>query len=134
MGFPGALGLNLADVKGDWKAILKRIEGAVAAKGASGRLGTTPYSAGFVFTAAMGELGKRVLEGKAKLNNPKDIFSALGKYTPGAKWNGIYYTDMSTGVQNKKQLLVYMDTYVFGKGYMNTTGLKVPAKYSVIKK
>jgi hypothetical protein len=41
---------------------------------------------------------------------------------------------MSTGVQNKKQLLVYMDTYVFGKGYMNTTGLKVPAKYSVIKK
>ncbi len=134
MGFPGALGLNLADVKGDWAAIMKRIDGAIAAKGAAGRLGTTPYSAGFVFTAAMGELGKRVVEGKAKLSNPKDIFDALGKYTPGAKWSGTYYTDMSTGVQNKKELLVYMDTYVFGKGYMNTPSLKVPVKYATIQK
>jgi hypothetical protein len=134
MGFPGALGMNLSDVKGNWAAIMKRIETTIVAKGASGRLGTTPYSAGFVFTAAMGELGKRVVEGKAKLSNPKDIFDALGKYTPGAKWNGTWYTDMNTGVLNKKELLVYMDTYVFGRGYMHTPGLKVPAKYSLVKK
>ena len=134
MGFPGALGLNLADVKGDWQAIMKKIGDAIAAKGASGRLGTTSYSAGFVFTAGMGELGKRVVEGKAKLTNTKDIYDALGKYTPGAKWSGSYYTDMSTGVTNKRELLVFMDTYVFGKGYMGTTGLKVPKKYATIQK
>jgi len=134
MGFPGALGLNLSDVKGDWPAIMQKIGAAVASKGANGRLGTTPYSAGFVFTAGMGELGKRVVEGKAKLSNTKDIYDALGKYTPGAKWSGNYYTDMSTGVTNKRELLVFMDTYVFGKGYMGTPNLKVPKKYATIQK
>jgi hypothetical protein len=134
MGFPGALGLDLTAEKGNFPAIMKKIEGAMAAKGASGRLGTWAYSTGFTLTAGMGELGKRVVEGKAKLTNTKDIYDALGKYTPGAKWNGAYYTDMSTGVRAKNELLVYMDTFVFGRGYMGTTAQKVPDKYFHIKK
>jgi hypothetical protein len=134
MGFPGALGLDLTAEKGNFPAIMKKIEAAVVAKGAGGRLGTWAYSTGFTLTAGLGELGKRVVEGKAKLSSTKDIYEALGKYTPGAKWNGAYYTDMSTGVRSKNELLVYMDTYVFGRGYMGTTAQKIPEKYFSIKK
>jgi hypothetical protein len=70
---------------------------------------------------------------KAKLNNAKDIFEALGKHSAGASWNGAYYTDANTGVKARNELLVYMDTYVFGKGYMGTTKLKIPGKYITLK-
>ena len=62
------------------------------------------------------------------------IFEALGKSSPGASWNGSYFTDMSTGVLVKNYLLLYMDTIIFGKGYMGTTTLKVPEKYFTVKK
>jgi len=134
MGFPGALGLDLSAEKGNFPAIMKKIDAALVKKGDAGRLGTWAYSTGFTLVAGLGELGKRVVEGKAKVTNTKDIYDALGKYTPGAKWNGAMYTDMSTGVRAKNELLVYMDTYVFGKGYMNTTAQKVPDKYFTVKK
>jgi hypothetical protein len=134
MGFPGALGMDLSAEKGNFPAIMKKIESTLVAKGAGGRLGTWAFSTGFTITAGLGELGKRVVEGKAKLTKTSDIYAALGKYTPGAKWNGAYYTDMSTGVRAKNQLLVYMDTFVFGKGYMNATSQKVPSKYFTVKK
>ena len=134
LGFPGALGMDLSAEKGNFPAIMKKIEQAVAAKGASGRVGSWSYSTGFSFTAGLGEFGKRVVEGKAKLTNPKDVYAALGKYTPGASWNGSFYTDLSTGVRAKNEMLMYMDTYVFGKGYSGTTKLTIPEKYSTIKK
>jgi len=134
MGFPGALGIDLSAEKGNFPAIMKKIDQTLVAKNASGRLGTWAWSTGYTMVAGLGELGKRVVEGKAKVTSNKDIFDALGKYTPGARWNGAAYTDMSTGVRAKNELLVYMDTYVFGKGYMGTTAQKVPEKYFTIKK
>ena len=133
MGYPGALGLSLTAEKGNFPAIVKKINDALVAKGAGGRLGTWSYSCGFSFVEGLAELGKRVVEGKAKVTNSKDIFAALGKYTPGAKWNGTFYTDLSTGAKSKNMMLVYMDTYVFGKGYLRTTDLKIPGKYYTIK-
>jgi hypothetical protein len=61
------------------------------------------------------------------------VFKALAVYTPGAKWNGAYYVDMGTGVRAKNQALIYMDTYVFGKGFLPTTKQKVPEKYLKIQ-
>ncbi|MGA2083027.1 MAG: DUF3798 domain-containing protein [Holophaga sp.] len=132
MGFPGALGLDLASVNGNWHAIMDRIEKDLLAKHAGGRLGTWSVSSGFVYVAGLGELGKRVVEGKAKLNNPKDVFAAFAKYSPGATWGGNWYTDLNTGVRSKNVLLTFMDTYVFGRGYMGTTNLKIPEKYYLI--
>jgi hypothetical protein len=63
----------------------------------------------------------------------KDVFAALGKYTPGAKWNGAYYVDVGTGVRARNQILIYMDTYIFGKGFLPTTQIEVPEKYFTIK-
>jgi hypothetical protein len=97
-------------------------------------MGDWAYSSNYSFVAGLGELGKRVVEGTAKLNNPNDIFAALGKYSPGASWNGSYYTDLSTGTRVKNYFLLYMDTYIFGRGYMGTTKLKVPDKYFTVKK
>jgi hypothetical protein len=133
MGFPGALGLDLSSEKGNFPAIVKKIENSIKHKNASGRLGTWAYSTGFTFTAGLGELGKRVVDGKAKLSSKTDIVNALEKYTPGANWNGTYYTDMSTGVKAKNHLLVLMDTYIFGKGYLHTTAVKIPEKYLSFK-
>ena len=134
LGYPGALGLDLTAEKGNWPAIIKKIEQAVKAKGAAGRVGSWSYSTGFSFTAGLGELGKRVVEGKAKLSNPKDVYAAIEKYTPGASWSGSFYTDMSTGVRAKNEMLLFMDTYIYGKGYSGTTKVKVPEKFFTIKK
>ena len=133
MGYPGALGIDLSKEAGNFPAILKKVEAAVLAKGGKGRFGTWAFSYGFTVSAGLGEFAIRVIDGKAKKDSLKDLFAAYAKYTPGAKWNGAYYVDMGTGVRAKNQILVYMDTYVFGKGFLPTTKQKVPEKYFQIK-
>jgi hypothetical protein len=133
MGYPGALGLDLSAETGDFPAILKKVEDAVIAKGGSGRFGTWAFSYGFAQSAGWGEYAKRILEGKAELGNMSDMWAALGEFTPGAKWNGAYYVDANTGVRSKNHLLVYMDTYIMGKGFLPTTEQVVPDKYFNIK-
>ena len=133
MGYPGALGIDLSKEAGNFPAILKKVEAAVLAKGGKGRFGTWAFSYGFTVSAGLGEFAIRVVDGKAKKDSLQDLFSAYAKYTPGAKWNGAYYVDMGTGVRAKNQILMYMDTYVFGKGFLPTTKQKVPEKYFQIK-
>jgi len=133
MGYPGALGLDLSKEAGDFPAILKKVEAAVVAKGGAGRFGTWAFSYGYTLTAGLGEFAKNVVEKKAKKDSMKDLFTALGKFTPGAKWNGANYVDLATGVRAKNQFLIYMDTYIFGKGFLPTTKQKVPDKYYTIQ-
>ncbi|WP_281744312.1 DUF3798 domain-containing protein [Thermanaerovibrio acidaminovorans] len=133
MGYPGAFGIDLSKEKGNWPAILKKVEAAVIKAGGKGRMGTWAYSYGYATTAALGEFGKRIVEKKAKLSDFKALMACYAKYTPGAQWNGSYYVDMGTGVKKKNHVLVYQDTYVFGKGYLGMTSVKVPEKYFKIK-
>lgn len=133
MGYPGAFGIDLKNESGDWPAIMKKVEKTVVDAGGSGRLGTWAYSYGWSTTCALAELGKRVVEGEAKLGNMKDLWAAYEKFTPGAKWNGSVYTDINTGAKLRNFVMVYQDTYIFGKGYMNTPSLEVPEKYQKIK-
>lgn len=138
MGYPGALGLDLSKEAGNFPAILKKVEDGVVKKGGAGRFGTWAFSYGYTVSAGLGEYAIRVLNGKAKKNSLNDLFAAYGKWTPGAKWNGAFYTDSNTGVKSKNMALLYMDCYVFGghKGqhFLATTAQKVPAKYYAIKK
>lgn len=133
MGYPGALGLDLSKEMGNFPAILKKVEAAVKAKGGAGRFGTWAFSYGYTLTAGLGDFAKAVIEGKAKVTSLTDLYKSLGKYTPGAKWNGAYYVDVGTGVRAKNQVLIYMDTYIMGKGFLPTTNQKVPEKYYTIK-
>lgn len=129
MGYPGALGVDLAQEKGDWPAILKKVEEAVVKAGGGERMGTWVYSYGYTTSAAMAEFGKRIVEGKAKLDSMKDLIACYDDLTPGAKWNASYYTDAGTGVSNRKMVLVRQDTYVFGKGPLGVADVEVPEKY-----
>ena len=81
----------------------------------------------------LAEFGKRIVEGKAKVDSKEDLMACYAEYTPGAAWNGNYYTDLGTGETKKNHLLVYQDTYMLGKGYMNATSVAVPEKYEKIK-
>ena len=133
MGYPGALGIDLTAEAGNFPAILKKVEDAVKAKGGAGRFGTWAFSYGFTASAGLGEFAKRILDGKAKLDSATDLYAALGEFTPGAKWNGGFYVDANTGVRARNQILIYMDTYIMGKGFLPTTAQKVPEKYFQIK-
>lgn len=129
MGYPGALGIDLSAEKGDFPAILKKVEKAVIDKGGKGRMGTWSYSYGYTNSAALAEFAKRVVEGSAELGSFKDLMAAYEKYTPGSKWNGSYYVDLNTGVRKKNHVLVYQDTYIFGTGYLGMAEVEVPEKY-----
>jgi hypothetical protein len=132
-GYPGALGIDLSADAGNFPAILKKIEKAIVDKGGAGRFGTWAFSYDFTVTAGLGEFAKNCIEGKTSKDSLQGLFDALAVYTPGAKWNGGYYIDANTGVRAKNHVLVYMDTYVFGKGYLPTTAQKIPEKYYSIK-
>ena len=134
MEYPGALGIPIhKNEAGTFPAILKTVEKAVIKAGGKGRMGTWAYSYGFTTTAGLGEFGKRIVEGKAKLSDRKALLASYGKYSPGAAWNGNSYYDAKTGVKMKGFYLIYQDTYIFGKGYLGMTKVTVPEKYLKIK-
>ncbi|MGE4454216.1 MAG: DUF3798 domain-containing protein [Sphaerochaeta sp.] len=133
MGYPGALGIDLSAEAGDFKAILEKVEASVVEKGGSGRFGTWAYSYGYTTTAGLGQHAINVLKGESELLKLTDLMKAYGKYTPGAKWNGSFYTDVNTGVRARNHVLIYQDTYMMGKGYMGNAELVVPEKYFAIK-
>jgi hypothetical protein len=112
---------------------MKKIENAVTDAGAAGRLGTWSYSIAWSTTAALAEYGKNIVEGNAKLGNVKDLWAAFSSITPGAEWTGGPYTDVATGTTMRNVIMAYQDTYIFGKGYMDITNVKVPEKYMRIK-
>ncbi len=110
MGYPGALGIDFKDAKGDFKKILKTVERTIVKRKGAGRFGTWAYSYGFTATAGLGEHAKNVIEGKSKLKNLPDIMKAYGKFTPSANWNGAFYTDNNTGIKANNFILIYQDT------------------------
>ena len=129
MGYPGALGVKFAEEdKGNWPNIVKKIEEKVVAMGASGRMACWAYSFAYSMSTGLTEYAKRVVEGTAKLLDKDDIMDAIGKYTGGAKWNCSYYFD-ANDVERANFMLIYQDTYVFGKGYLNLTSEIIPEKY-----
>ncbi len=133
MGYPGALGLDLSAEAGDFAAIVKKVESAIVAKGGAGRFGTWAFSYGYTASAALTQHAINVVEGKSELLKLSDIMRAFGEFTPGAKWNGSAYTDVTTGVRAKNHILIYQDTYMMGKGFMGTPEVVVPEKYFLVK-
>ena len=133
MGYPGALGIDLTEQAGDFAAILKKVEQSVIDKGGAGRFGTWAYSYGFTVSAGLGEYARRIIDGEAEKGSLADLSKALGVFTPNARWKSAYYTDANTGVRAKNQALVFMDTYILGKGFLSTTEQEVPQKYLNMK-
>jgi len=133
MGYPAALNISLTEEAGDWPAILAKVEEAVKQTAGSGRMGTWAYSFGFTGSEGLGEFAKGVLEGTYKHDSKDDLIEAFKSVTPGAEWNGSTYVDNQTGEEKKNHIMVYQDTYVFGRGYMGATKVEVPEKFKNIK-
>ncbi|HPD80319.1 MAG TPA: DUF3798 domain-containing protein [Spirochaetia bacterium] len=133
MGYPGALDLDLKAEAGDFQKILKKVEDAIVAKGGAGRFGTWAYSYGFTVTAGLGEYAKMIIEGTAQKGDLAALNTAFAKFTPGANWNSTNYINPISGEKAANHMLVYMDTYVFGKGYLPTTKQAIDQKYFQIK-
>ena len=129
MGYPAALNINLTAEAGNWPAILAKVEEAVKKTPGSGRMGTWAFSYGFTGSEGLGEFAKGVIEGTYKYNSKDDLLAAFKSVTPGAEWNGSAYVDSQTGEVKENHMMVYQDTYVFGRGYMGATKVVVPEKY-----
>ncbi|MDD5972615.1 MAG: DUF3798 domain-containing protein [Spirochaetales bacterium] len=134
MGYPGALGLDLTAEQGNFTAILNKVEAAITEKGGANRFGTWAYSYGYTQSAALGQHAINCIKGESQPTNLNDLWKAYNKFTPGAKWNGSFYTNATTGVRSKNAVLIYQDTYIMGgKGYMGNADVEVPEKYFTIK-
>ena len=129
MGLPGALGIDLSREKGNWPAILKKVERFVVEAGAGGRIGTGAFSYDYTNVVALAEFGKRCIEGKARLESLTDLRACYELHTPGAHWSAIHYVDAGTGIRLKNVVLVNQDIYILGRGYFGITETKVPEKY-----
>ena len=128
-GYPGALGVKFEESdKGNWANILKKLEDAVIKEGGAGRIATWAFSMAYCDTIGLAEHAKRVIEGRSELLNKGDILDAFAVATPGLEWNSSYYVD-ADGVETKNYMLLYQDTYVFGKGYLKLTSEIIPEKY-----
>lgn len=132
-GFPGALNLDLTAEKGNWTAILKKLDDAAAKAGVNGRLGTWKYSIGYIHPLGLGELAKRVVEKKAKIRSSKDMVAAYEAYTPGTKWGIGEYVEAATGAKIRNFFMLYQAPYVLGKGYIDLSDVKVPDKILRVK-
>jgi len=128
MGYPGAFGIDLKDEAGDWPAILKKVEEAVIEAGGKDRMGTWSYSYNYTGVVALAEHARRCIEDGVKADDFDDLLDCLQKYTPGSKWNASIFCD-TEGNSIDNYFLLYQDTYVFGKGYLGQTDVKVPDKY-----
>ena len=135
MGYPGALGLDLADVSGNFEAILKRVEDTVVARGAGGRMGVWAYSLGFTTSKALGEfavdcINQGVTHQKFRryFEIPK-VVKFFDAESPNSSWKGRYYADAQTDVESKNHILVLQDTYMLGAGPQHMTDIEVPEKY-----
>ena len=95
-------------------------------------MGTWAYSYNFSVAQAMGDHAVNVIEGKCDILDFDAIMQTLKENTPGAGWNGSYLVDVN-GVERDNYVLIYQDTYVFGKGYLHMTDVKIPEKYFNIR-
>lgn len=135
MGYPGALGLDLADVSGNFEAILKRVEDTVIARGACGRMGVWAYSLGFTTSKALGEFAIDCIEQgvthqkfRRYFEIPK-VIKFFDAESPNSSWKGRYYADAQTDVESKNHILILQDTYMLGAGPQHMTDIEVPEKY-----
>lgn len=133
LGYPGAFGIDLKNEAGNWPAILKKVEEAVVEKGGKDRMGTWAFSFGYSTTQALAEYGKNIVEGKMEKGKLEDLLKCYEKYTPGAKWNGSVYVDRASAEARENHMLVYQDTYVLGKGFLNMTDVEVPDVFALME-
>jgi hypothetical protein len=132
LGYPRAFDLYLEDYLGQWPTILEMVEKAVEKAGGSGRMGTWTYPLGFIQTTGLVEFGKLLAESKTTISDIDTLLQCLDVFSPGSRWNGSYLNDLASGKPVLNYFLIYQDTYIFGRGYIETTKVEIPDKFYAI--
>lgn len=125
MGYPGALGLDLSRLADQYRGALAQEEKALVARGAAGRFGVWSYSFDKALVAGLTAFTLAVVDGAAKKDDGSALLAALSRETPGCGWNLSSWFDPLSGRTARNHLFLYMDTYVFGKGYLRTSAVPV---------
>jgi hypothetical protein len=133
LGYPDAFNLDLEPYLGDWASILGIIETAAEKAGGAGRLGVWPIPMGYAETKGLTEFGKMLADSQADITDMDALIGILGHNSPGSRWNGSFLNDLATGKPLRNYFLLYQDIYVFGRGYIHTTGVAIPDKYYGIR-
>lgn len=131
--FVKAFDLDISKERGDYPAVLKKIEAYLKDKTLNGRFGTWAMDFGYANSAALGELARRVLDGQAKVTATADILDCYNKYSQGAKWNGWTFTDPATRAVARNHVLLWQDTWVLGRGSLGSAQQTVPDLYSTLR-
>ncbi len=129
MGYPGALGIDLTDVQGDFPAMIAKEEAVLEERGGSGRFGTWVYSNGFTTTVALGEHAINVINGESVIDSKEDVVAAYDVESPEASWNAGNNIDFGTDTVFPNHFLMFQDTYIFGKGPAGNTEIDIPESY-----
>ena len=133
MGYPGALGIKFDESeKGNWQAILKKVEKSVIDANGAGRMGTWAYSYSFTGVLSLTDHAMNVIEGKCEMLDFDAFIETLKANTPGAGWNGSYYIGVD-GVEKENFLMIYQNYIYFRKRISYMTDIEVPEKYFEIK-
>lgn len=131
-GFPGALNVDLSQEKGDWPAMLAKVEKAAVEAGASGRLGTWRVSLMYTEAPALTDHVIRVLEGKAKIADTDAILETYKEHTK-VEMFGDPYVDAATGMKVKNMILLSQEPYVFGVGPLDMSDVVIPDNINEIR-
>ncbi|MDR1656945.1 MAG: DUF3798 domain-containing protein [Deltaproteobacteria bacterium] len=132
VGYPGAFELDFKPYLGQWALILKMLETKAVQVGAADRLGVWPLPMGYIQTAGLVEYGIRVVEGRDGKSKLVDIIDCLNMYSQGFHWNASVFSTTVNERVLRNFILVYQDTYILGRGSINTTEVEIPLKYYAV--
>lgn len=98
------------------------------------RMGTWVYSYGSSTTELLVELGMRCIKGEIDKPDIKNVCQIFEEINPDVSWKADYYVDGKSGKEVSNHILVYQDTYIFGKGFSNIADNKIPNIAELLKK
>ena len=81
--YSGALGIDLSQERGDWPTLLGKIERVIVDAGQGGRMVSWAYSIDYTCSVALTGFARKVLEGKAKVDNVRELMNCFTEATPG---------------------------------------------------
>ncbi|MGE5485848.1 MAG: DUF3798 domain-containing protein [Ignavibacteriales bacterium] len=107
-GYPGALGIDVAGMAGNFDAIRKAIEQKIVEKGGAGRFATWPVPYNMISIRAATELSFQAVQGKVKFSDMNAVKAAIEKEAGTT-------IQMKRYIDGKNMYLGICGSIIFGK-------------------
>lgn len=145
LGYPEALDMveETFALFGRWRKMLAVIDEKIIARASSapggpeataqGQFAAWTYPYPHTVMMALTDLTVAAIGEQSDIYNRNNIDQALGKYSPGIKWQVSTQMDYLNDRLLPQALFLIQDSYWFGHGYQGFTQMNIPAKYYRIK-